>query len=153
MSDGTITITSLDYHRNGVSGIGFYVALFDWRDEDTPEGSTGRSMIATVIPFSDYPGSPEWYAEHGFSRAEHDRDKAYYDESIRWYAGGCFVLDVDMAASGDVSFGHNSWRGDHFEGALRRAITDYQNREDRFTNFGPWPAEPRTYSMRTYELV
>lgn len=29
------------------------------------------------------------------------------------------VLDVDMAASGNVVFGENSWRGDHFEAHLR----------------------------------
>ena len=26
----------------------------------------------------------------------------------------CFVLDLDMAAAGNIKFGHNSWRGDNF---------------------------------------
>jgi len=31
------------------------------------------------------------------------------------------VLDVDKAAAGDVAFGSNSWRGDHYEDDLRQA--------------------------------
>jgi hypothetical protein len=34
------------------------------------------------------------------------------------------VLDVDMLMAGDVAFGSNSWRGDHFDGPLRQAILD-----------------------------
>lgn len=34
------------------------------------------------------------------------------------------VLQVDKLANGDVAFGSNSWRGDHFEPALRRAIRE-----------------------------
>src|SRR5262249_52361508 len=32
------------------------------------------------------------------------------------------VLDVDKLAAGDIAFGSNSWRGDVFEPALRKAI-------------------------------
>lgn len=32
------------------------------------------------------------------------------------------VLDVEQAARGEVGFGVNSWRGDQFDAALRRAI-------------------------------
>jgi hypothetical protein len=45
-----ITITALDYHRNGVSGEGFYVALFNWRDLDD---KADRSMVAILF---DEPG-------------------------------------------------------------------------------------------------
>ncbi len=34
----------------------------------------------------------------------------------------CAVLDVDKLAAGDIVFGSNSWRGDHFEPSLREAI-------------------------------
>ena len=34
----------------------------------------------------------------------------------------CAVLDVDKLAAGDIAFGSNSWRGDHFEASLRKAI-------------------------------
>ena len=34
----------------------------------------------------------------------------------------CAVLDVDKLAAGDIAFGSNSWRGDHFEPSLRKAI-------------------------------
>jgi hypothetical protein len=34
----------------------------------------------------------------------------------------CAVLDIDKLAAGDIDFGSNSWRGDHYEPALRKAI-------------------------------
>lgn len=36
--------------------------------------------------------------------------------------GHCAVFDVDELATGDIAFGSNSWRGDHFEESLRKAI-------------------------------
>lgn len=37
----------------------------------------------------------------------------------------CAVLDVSKLAAGDIAFRSNSWRGDHFEPDLRRAIHDF----------------------------
>jgi hypothetical protein len=37
-------------------------------------------------------------------------------------ASFCAVLDVDKLAKGDIAFGSNSWRGDHYEPPLRKAI-------------------------------
>lgn len=34
----------------------------------------------------------------------------------------CAVLDVDKLAQGDIAFGSNSCRGDHFDRPLRKAI-------------------------------
>jgi hypothetical protein len=34
------------------------------------------------------------------------------------------ILDVTKLASGDVAFGSNSWRGDHYEPLLRRSIAE-----------------------------
>lgn len=42
----------------------------------------------------------------------------------------CAVLDVGKLAQGDIAFGSNSWRGDHFESLLRKAIADQQNAID-----------------------
>ena len=36
----------------------------------------------------------------------------------------CAVLDVDKLALGDIAFGSNSWRGDHYEPHLRAAEAD-----------------------------
>ena len=38
--------------------------------------------------------------------------------------GQCAVLSVDRLATNGVRFGLNSWRGDVFEGDLRRAINE-----------------------------
>lgn len=34
------------------------------------------------------------------------------------------VLDVGKLTQGDIAFGSNSWRGDHYERPLRRAILE-----------------------------
>ncbi len=34
----------------------------------------------------------------------------------------CAVVDVDLAASGNVAFGENSWRGDHWTESMDWAI-------------------------------
>jgi hypothetical protein len=44
--------------------------------------------------------------------------------------GHCAVLDVQKLAEGDIAFGSNSWRGDWFEPALRRAIREQNERDD-----------------------
>jgi hypothetical protein len=36
--------------------------------------------------------------------------------------GHCAVLDVSRLADGEIRSGRNSWRGDRYEGALRKAI-------------------------------
>jgi hypothetical protein len=38
--------------------------------------------------------------------------------------GRCAVLDVAKLAAGDIAFGSNSWRGDHYEPHLRKAVHD-----------------------------
>lgn len=44
--------------------------------------------------------------------------------------GHCAVIDLDLIAEHGVSFGYNSWRGDHFEPELRKAIKEYQTKKD-----------------------
>ncbi len=41
--------------------------------------------------------------------------------------GHCAVLDVAKLAQGDIAFGSNSWRGDHYEPHLRKAILAREN--------------------------
>lgn len=41
-----ISIETIDYHRNGISGEGFHVVLFSFRDEERRV----RRMVATVFP-------------------------------------------------------------------------------------------------------
>ncbi len=36
----------------------------------------------------------------------------------------CADLDIAKLAAGDIEFGSNSWRGDHYEPDLRKAIAD-----------------------------
>lgn len=40
--------------------------------------------------------------------------------------GHVAVMNVGKLARGDVGFGSNSWRGDHYERALRRAIEEHR---------------------------
>ena len=82
-----LTLTALDYHRNGISGAPFHVLLF--RD--------GQSLKLAIV----------------FEQTGH-----------------CAVLDVQKLVEGDIAFGSNSWRGDWFEPALRRAIREYDRRDN-----------------------
>ena len=36
----------------------------------------------------------------------------------------CAVLDIDLLAKGDIRFGSNSWRGDHFVDEVDQAINE-----------------------------
>lgn len=44
--------------------------------------------------------------------------------------GSCAVLDRGLLNKGTVEFGVNSWRGDHFEGELRPAITAWEDAQN-----------------------
>jgi hypothetical protein len=43
----------------------------------------------------------------------------------------CAVLDVTQLTQGDIAFGSNSWRGDHYEPHLRRAIANHHTSRRR----------------------
>jgi len=47
--------------------------------------------------------------------------------------GRCAVLNRDMLAEGNIAFGENSWRGDHYESDLRVAIE--KRSDERFEEF------------------
>jgi hypothetical protein len=88
-----IKIEKVAHHRNGISGNGFYVILFNWREDGATKT---RNMIGIIF---------------------HDR-------------GDCAVLDVDETGKNNIEFAMgNSWRGDHFEADLRKAIAQYEKEE------------------------
>lgn len=98
-----IRIDALDYHRNGVCGLGFWVVLFKWKDGD----DLVRNMMATVFGNTDDTGV----------------------ETVE-FTGHCALFDRDQLAADNIQFARgNSWRGDHFERELRRAIVKYQHLE------------------------
>jgi hypothetical protein len=101
---GTPTV---EYHRNGISGEGFYAVAFTW----CSDGET-RDMIAVVFPperIVDGPmeGEPDWGI---YERGEWDNPR---------------VAVFDAAKLPDVRFFHNSWRGDKFAPDLYKAIREH----------------------------
>ena len=66
------------------------------------ESTDGKRMVAVVLPKES-------------------------DQSIG--SIGCFVLDIDKLADGNVAFGENSWRGDQYADELRAAIEAWHNEE------------------------
>ena len=96
-----ITIEEIAYHRNGVSGAGFYVVKFIDADVTKPktrlidkvneiQGAQGK-MIGIVF------------------------DAPYH----------VAVFDRGLLAQDVIAFSANSWRGDHYETALRKACESY----------------------------
>lgn len=101
-------IHSIDFHRNGVGGIGFHVVLFDRRAGD---GIPAGRMIAII---------------------EQD---VYEEPRARGSDIACYVLDVGKLAEGDIAFTSNSWRGDVFYDELWPEVVKH-NEEERKRLFG-----------------
>ena len=96
-----IKIEEIAYHRNGISGAGFYVVKFIDPDVTKPktrlidqmneiEGAQGK-MLGIV-----------------------------FDEP-----GHVAVFDRGLLAQDLIAFGANSWRGDYYETDLRKACEGY----------------------------
>lgn len=95
----SMTLKTLSYHRNGISGAGFYVCLFTSRD-----GKDINEMVATVF-------------------AEEDSNGVISIPDCR-----VAVLDVNEPAKGNVAFGEgNSWRGDHYADQMLAWIKERNN--------------------------
>jgi hypothetical protein len=94
----TKKVKTLTYHRNGVGGLGFYCAIVE--DE-------GRDML--VVRFVSYDGKGE----------------NVVDESVG--AIVCAAFDTKLLADGNITFGENSWRGDHYSDVMDAAIKQYQD--------------------------
>jgi hypothetical protein len=86
-------VKELAYHRNGVSGLGFYCAIVK---------AEGRDML--VVRF----------AQDGYDDGK----------TLDQRAGGvvCAAFDIKLLAQGNIKFGENSWRGDHYAEVMDGAI-------------------------------
>lgn len=90
------SILSIDYHRNGISGVGFSVVRFTMKEEDKRSPTT---MIGIVFSLTE----PEkWNGYCAILRASDITE-------------GTLRMHEDGAA----------WRGDHFESDLRKALERY----------------------------
>lgn len=91
-ADGTqLVVEEIAYHRNGVSGNGFYVVKF-------AEPAEERQMLAVIFA-----------ADEGLD-----------------FTGDCAVFDRKLLGRDIITFGENSWRGDHYETALRHVIAEWE---------------------------
>ncbi len=91
-----MTVKTLDYHRNGVCGRGFYVGIVKF----TEDGVT-RDMLVVRFP-NDTDGEPS---------------------SVASDDNGILCAAFDIAQLPDIEFAHgNSWRGDHFSDVMDKAI-------------------------------
>jgi len=93
----TLKLKSLAYHRNGVGGEGFFVAIVEEK-----EGREKRNMM--VIRFPDI------------------------DDKVG--AIVCAAFDTSLIGKGNIDFGVNSWRGDHYASFMDDAIKDYNRKID-----------------------
>ena len=50
----------------------------------------------------------------------------FREEPEKWADLRCAVLNVELAAAGNIRFGENSWRGDYYYPALLAAIVAYE---------------------------
>lgn len=79
-------------------------------------------------PFNGLPFSVAIF-QHGDQRmlgivVDHDDDGTPRADGI-----GCFVLDLDKAAAGDIAFGSNSFDGEYFDAELRDLIKNASDKE------------------------
>ncbi len=101
-----LTAEKIEYHRNGVGGMGFHVVLF--HDSDGKEGH-GRNMVGVVFN----------------SKNQDDPHQT---------TGYCAVMDRDLLAKGVIGMFEgpgNAWRGDHYEKDLHLVIARDQARRAR----------------------
>ena len=96
-------IEEIEYHRNGVSGEGFHIVKFI-SPSDGP-------MVAILF------------------RGEHDEDEDKADKEKEGSNGRCAVFNRDKLKEDDFRFFYNSWRGDHYEPAMRQAIFEHRQKE------------------------
>jgi hypothetical protein len=89
-----ITITSVDYSRNGISGEGFYTVLFTYNGAE--EYLKGEKFLAMVF-------------------GDEDPDGPFYNCST----GVINMTDLEEK-NGNLEW--NNWRGDSFDAALRYGI-------------------------------
>jgi hypothetical protein len=99
-----ITVTQIEYHRNGISGVGFYACRFT-----CPENG---EMLATVFLPQD--------------------ENLRLAAAGEFFEPMVAVYQVEQLP--DVTFGVNSWRGDNYADALYEEIArgDYGSAREMF---------------------
>lgn len=91
ISKSPLKVIKHDYHRNGISGNGFHVVIFDWNEPN----HTQKNMCAFI-----------------------------FEET-----GSIAVTQIDMLKDHNIEFAcGNSWRGDHFEAAIRKFLKKEENK-------------------------
>lgn len=101
-----LVIQEVAHHRNGVSGVPFYVVKFRDVTPDEPH----YEMVGIL-----------------FDREEYETGK----KSKKWVNPHCAVLDTDLLKKGVVTFGPNSFRGDCYIDKLCDAIKKWESAEKR----------------------
>ena len=90
-----MNIESVAYHRNGIGGDPFYAVLFH-------DPKVAGSRFIGIVPSIYVPAS---------DGEDADLTPTYNSDSG---CVPCYVLDVRLAAQGNIEFGSNSWRGDNY---------------------------------------
>ena len=81
-------IEAAAYHRNGISGAGFYVGIVG----ASVEGEDPHPFLVVGFPVFNEDGEEDGFGDEPQVAA----------------------FDLELLAKHDVEFGSNSWRGDHF---------------------------------------
>lgn len=128
-----------DYHRNGVSGVGFFVKYddgllisFNYFDDDDDEVNLPVIVVPeTFLPHLTTPTEndrvvggkvvhralSDRYNLVGFTDPNEGKMIAIQDLTLEDRATAVFQADLLP----DVRFMHNSWRGDRFHGFVKEA--------------------------------
>lgn len=103
-----IEVQHIQYHRNGISGHGFYSVAFRWADDS----GDVRNMLGIVFDEEEHRNATEFY---NCRTAVVDRD---------------FVTPQQDGNTGPFGWGIPCWRGDHFDRPLREAIIAARDADD-----------------------
>lgn len=112
-----LSIQQVAGHRNGVSGMPFHIIKFRDVSPDEPK----RNMVGILFNYDE------------IEEARKKKD---------WTNPYCAVFDLDLLSEGNITFGENSFRGDHYADALFDAVTQFNKKERR--RLSKWIKEQQT---------
>jgi len=99
-------LLEIDFHRNGMSGRGFYIAIVE--DEVMNNGYTTKKFLVTVFP-------------------EYDSDgDLYYGKGL---LTSVVCLDLLQGEQATVAFGINSWRPEDYHDFMEHEAIPQYNKE------------------------
>tara|TARA_Y100001938_G_scaffold105117_1_gene143456 strand:- start:580 stop:1020 length:441 start_codon:yes stop_codon:yes gene_type:complete len=96
-------VSSIDYHRNGVCGEGFFTGFVYCPEQK-------RELLFVHFP------DPE--------------TKNPTTDSTHWEPVRTAILDPDLVAEKNVEFGQNSWRGDYYHEACKEGAEEWERQID-----------------------